>query len=70
MTPSPQQKQSPAIPGWFRPSTPERVLKTWDHPKFDLSTDSLLVFAPDDALIGYAHIRSIRGHRPMTSRQQ
>jgi hypothetical protein len=53
-----------------RPSTPERVLKTWDHPKFDLSTDSLLVFTLDDALIGYDHIRSMRSHRPMTSMQQ
>jgi len=43
-----------------RPSTPERVLKTWDHPKFDLSTDSLLVFAPDGVLIGYAHVRDVK----------
>jgi len=43
-----------------RPSTPERLLKTWDHPKFDLSTDSLLVFAPDGALIGYAHVRDVK----------
>jgi hypothetical protein len=42
------------------PSTPERVLKNWDHPKFDLSTDSLLVFASDDALIGYAHVRDVK----------
>lgn len=43
-----------------RPSTPERVLKTWDHPKFDLSTDSRLVFAPDGALVGYAHVRDVK----------
>jgi mycothiol synthase len=43
-----------------RPSTPARLLKTWDHPKFDLSTDSLLVFAPDGALIGYAHVRDVK----------
>ncbi len=43
-----------------RPSTPERVLKLWDHPKFDLPTDSLLVFAPDGALIGYAHVRDVK----------
>ena len=41
-------------------STPERVLKNWDHPKFDLSTDSRLVFAPDGALIGYAHVRDVK----------
>ncbi|MCK5586407.1 hypothetical protein KAJ02_10085, partial [Candidatus Bipolaricaulota bacterium] len=29
-----------------RPSTPERVRRNWDHPKFNLSTDSRLVFAP------------------------
>jgi mycothiol synthase len=43
-----------------RPSTPERVAKTWDHPKFDLATDSRLVFAPDGTLIGYAHIRDVK----------
>jgi mycothiol synthase len=43
-----------------RPSTPERVLNTWDHPKFNLSTDSRLVFAPDGALIGYAHVRDVK----------
>ena len=43
-----------------RPSTPERVLKTWGHPKFDLTTDSLLVFASDGALIGYAHVRDVK----------
>jgi len=40
-----------------QPSTSERVLKIWDHPKFDLATDSRLVFAPHDVLIGYAHRR-------------
>ena len=43
-----------------RPSTPERVLRNWDHPQFDLSTDSRLVFAPDGALIGYAHVRDVK----------
>lgn len=43
-----------------RPSSPERVLRNWDHPKFNLTTDSWLVFAPDDALIGYAHIRDVK----------
>jgi mycothiol synthase len=41
-------------------STPERVLKAWDHPKFDLSSGSRLVFSPEDTLIGYAHIRDIK----------
>jgi len=36
------------------------VLRFWDHPKFDLSTDSRLVFAPDDTLIGYAQIRDVK----------
>lgn len=43
-----------------RPSTPERVLNNWNHPKFTLSTDSRLVFAPEDKLIGYAHIRDVK----------
>ena len=43
-----------------RPSSTERVLKAWDHPKFNLSDDSRLVFAPDGALIGYAHIRDVK----------
>jgi mycothiol synthase len=43
-----------------RPSTPERVLQRWNHPKFDLATDSRLVFAPDGKLIGYAHIRDVK----------
>jgi len=42
------------------PSTTERVLRIWDHPKFDLSTDSRLVFAPEDKLIGYARIRDVK----------
>jgi len=36
------------------------VLKNWDHSKFDLSTDSRLVFAPDGALVGYAHVRDVK----------
>jgi len=43
-----------------RPSTSERVLKNWDHPRFNLSTDSRLVFAPDGMLIGYAHVRDVK----------
>ncbi len=43
-----------------RPTTSDRVLKRWDHPKFDLSTDSRLVFGPDGELIGYAHIRDVK----------
>ena len=43
-----------------RSSTPKRVLKMWDHPRFDLPTDSRLVFAPDGALIGYAHILNVK----------
>ena len=43
-----------------RPSTPELVLRTWEHPKFNLSTDSRLVFAPDEKLIGYAHVRDVK----------
>ena len=43
-----------------RPSTPERVRRNWDHPKFNLSTDSRLVFAPDSTLIGYAHVRDVK----------
>ena len=38
----------------------ERMLKTWNHQKFDLSTDSRLVFAPGGALIGYAHVRDVK----------
>jgi len=43
-----------------RPSTPERVRQQWEHPLFDLSTDSRLVFAPDGPLVGYAQIRDIK----------
>jgi len=43
-----------------RPSTPERVLQNWNHPKFDPATDSRLVFAPDGALVGYAHVRDVK----------
>jgi len=32
----------------------------WEHPKFDLSTDSRLVFAPDGQLIGYAQVRDVK----------
>ena len=43
-----------------RPSTPERILQRWNHPKFKNETDSRLVFADDGALIGYAHIRDVK----------
>lgn len=43
-----------------RPSTPEGVLRNWKHPKFNLSTDSRLVFGPDAELIGYAHLRDVK----------
>jgi len=43
-----------------RPSTREDALSRWNHPKFDLETDSRLIFAPDGALIGYAHIRDVK----------
>ena len=52
-------KQSEVTRGGH-PSTPERVLNNWNHPKFNLSTDSRLVFAPEGELIGYAHIRDIK----------
>jgi len=43
-----------------RPETAERVRHRWSHPRFDPSTDSRLVFAPDGTLIGYAHIRDVK----------
>ena len=47
-----------------RLSSPESVRKAWDHPTFDLSTDSRLVFAAgggaSDPLIGYAHVRDVK----------
>jgi len=46
--------------GRGRPVTLERVLQNWDHPKFDLATDSRLVFAPDGGLIGFARIRDVK----------
>jgi len=54
---------SEAIRG-VRPSSPESVLKAWDHPKFDPATDSRLVFSNEDdaagSLIGYAHVRDVK----------
>jgi len=41
-----------------RPSTPERVLQNWNHPKFDLATDSRLVFAPHD--VGHVQSSGVR----------
>jgi len=46
--------------GGGRPATPERVLRNWDHPKFDPATDTRLLFAPDGALIGFARIRDVK----------
>jgi len=43
-----------------RPETAARVRRRWRHPQFDLLTDSRLVFAPDGALVGYAHIRDVK----------
>ncbi len=43
-----------------RPNTCEQTLRTWKHPKFDLSTDSRLVFTPDGRLIGYAQVRDVK----------
>ncbi|MBN1859738.1 GNAT family N-acetyltransferase [Candidatus Bipolaricaulota bacterium] len=43
-----------------RSSTPDQVRKLWNHPKFDLATDSLLVFTPQGALAGYAHVRDVK----------
>jgi len=43
-----------------RSSTPEQVRKLWNHPKFDLTTDSLLVFTPEGSLAGYAHVRDVK----------
>jgi len=48
---------------WVRNTSPYRdsaaVEKSWNHPQFDLTTDSLLVFDPDSILIGYAHIKDV-----------
>jgi len=46
--------------GRGRPATPETVLRNWDHPRFDPSTDTRLVYAPDGTLIGFARIRDIK----------
>ena len=43
-----------------RSSTPEQIRKLWNHPKFDLTTDSLLVFTPEGCLAGYAHVRDVK----------
>jgi mycothiol synthase len=43
-----------------RANTSEQTLRMWEHPKFDLSTDSRLVFAPDGKLIGYAQVRDVK----------
>jgi len=41
-----------------QPSTSERVRRAWDHPKFDLATDSRLVFAPHD--VGHVQSSGVR----------
>ena len=43
-----------------RPNKSEQTLRMWEHPKFDLSTDSRLVFTPEGQLIGYAQIRDVK----------
>ncbi len=43
-----------------RPESAERVRRRWNHPRFNLSTDTRLVFAPDGALVGYAYIRNVK----------
>lgn len=43
-----------------RPSTSEWVLSIWGHPRFNLSTDSRLVFTADGTLIGYAHVHDVK----------
>ena len=48
---------------WVRNTVPyseAAVRKRWDDPRFNLETDSLLVFDPDSSLIGYAHIRDVK----------
>jgi len=42
------------------PYSESSVLKQWDDPRFDLETDSLLMFDSQSALIGYAHIRDVK----------
>jgi len=48
---------------WVRNTTSyseAAVRKRWDDPRFNLETDSLLVFDPGSSLIGYAHIRDVK----------
>ncbi|MCK5247078.1 hypothetical protein KAR02_09280, partial [Candidatus Bipolaricaulota bacterium] len=35
-------------------------LKNWDDPRFNLETDSLVVFDSQSTLVGYAHIRDVK----------
>ena len=43
-----------------RPFGPTIVQQRWNHPKFNLETDSRMVFAPDGSLVGYAHLRDVK----------
>jgi len=48
---------------WARSTQPYNaaaVRKCWDDPRFNLKTDSLLVFDPNSNLVGYAHIRDVK----------
>lgn len=48
---------------WARNTQPHSkaaVRKRWDGPRFNLETDSLLVFDPNSNLVGYAHIRDVK----------
>ena len=47
---------------WARstaPYTAADIEKRWQHPKFDLATDSLLIFDLASTLVGYAHVRDV-----------
>jgi len=43
-----------------RPFEPRLIKQRWNHPKFDLKTDSRMVLAPDGSLVGYAHVRDVK----------
>jgi mycothiol synthase len=48
---------------WARATTPYRAIdveKRWQHPRFNLATDSLLIFDPASTLVGYAHLRDVK----------
>jgi len=43
-----------------RPFGPDLITQRWNHPKFNLETDSRLVLAPDGSSVGYAHVRDVK----------